>query len=480
MIMSKKIAVQMLIVGAIASATTSATAVVFVNATTRVTTSDPTSITTSANTSDSTATATTSAADQPSGHLASSWLATAALKAHAEIAKNISPVNSEALPGAIIAARTRRDPNYYYHWVRDAGIVIEAFLKATQDSDLNKIYEYVDFSERIQTLPPNGHATTGLGEPKFEVNGTQFIEEWGRPQNDGPALRVISLIPFVQILKERNRPDYITSRLYNSQLPATTILKRDLEFISHHWRDPSVDLWEEVKGDHFYTRMVQLRALIEGAQLARSQGDAGAANWYDQQAREIQQTLDGFWDGARGYFVATQNRVGGLDYKNSELDVAVILGLLHGDSANNFISFQDSRVLSTIHRLIKVFAEQYPINQVAGAPGIAIGRYPEDRYAGPNFSGGNPWPLATLALAEASYKVSAEFRAVGEVSSANHWLDIGDQQVLRVKLHAHSDGSLNEQIDRFTGYMTSVSDLTWNYAAVLTTARARERATRPR
>ena len=47
------------------------------------------------------------------------------------------------------------------------------------------------------------------------------------------------------------------------------------------------------------------------------------------------------------------------------------------------------------------FCNEYPINQQdngAGKPGILIGRYPGDSYAG-----GNPWQLLTAAHAEIFY-----------------------------------------------------------------------------
>jgi len=45
---------------------------------------------------------------------------------------------------------------------------------------------------------------------------------------------------------------------------------------------------------------------------------------------------------------------------------------------------------------------EYAINQAdnkAGLPGVLIGRYPGDSYAG-----GNPWQLLTAVLAELFYK----------------------------------------------------------------------------
>ena len=51
--------------------------------------------------------------------------------------------------------------------------------------------------------------------------------------------------------------------------------------------------------------------------------------------------------------------------------------------------------------------------------------------------------------------------------------------MLRVQLHANPDGSLSEQIDRHSGYMSSARDLTWNYAALLTAAWARAQPPAP-
>jgi glucoamylase len=406
---------------------------------------------------------------------AEQWLSQQAPKALQKIRENISP--GDTRPGAVIAARTRKDPNYYYHWVRDAGIVFDAVLAKPEPVDFKKSREYAKFSKFIQERPAKGEATTGLGEPKFEVDGSPYVDGWGRPQNDGPALRVVSLIPLVHERLAAGDHNYVRDYLYRAEIPANTVLKRDLEYISHHWRDSNFDIWEEVKGDHFYTRMVQLRALNEGASLARELGDPAAAAWYSAQAAAIRQTLPQFWDAGRGYFVATLNRTGGLDYKSSNLDSAVILALLHGKAAQNFISFSDPRVWSTVEKLAETFKQIYPVNQVSGRPGVAIGRYPEDRYGGAHFNGGNPWPLTTLALAEVAYEAAAELAAKGDLTLARNRAAFADEMVLRVKLHGHSDGSLNEQIDRDTGYMTSVADLTWNYAAVLTTARARFDAT---
>lgn len=391
------------------------------------------------------------------------------------VMKNVGPADSRR--GVVVAAQTRHSPNYYFHWTRDAGltmdVVISQYKRTTEPEERLRletaITNYVDFSAEIQRK----ETLTGLGEPKFYHDGNVHNEPWGRPQNDGPAIRAISLIHWAEILIAEGKTELVKKKIYDGRHPSHSVVKKDLEYVSHHWRDPSFDLWEEVKGDHFYTRMVQRRALIEGAQLASTLGDSGAADWYLSQAKEIEKSLESFWDPTRGYFVTTLNRVDGLDYKNSQLDSAFVLGLLHGSLDDGFLPFADPRVQATIEKLIWSFKTQYPINQIPGIAGVAIGRYTEDRFAGANFNGGNPWALCTLAMAEAFYKTADELNRKMAVNRAATFIAKGDEMVRRVAYHSHSDGSLNEQIDRSTGYMTSVEDLTWSYAALITSYWAR-------
>lgn len=391
-----------------------------------------------------------------------------------KIFTNISPADS--LPGVVVAAQTRHSPNYYYHWVRDAGLVIDSLVSSYQVSTSavdktairQKLSEYIDFSDHIQQT----RTLTGLGEPKFNVDGSAYNDPWGRPQNDSPALRAISFLHWAKVLAQEGDTQTL-ARLYKAEMPANSVIKRDLEYVSHHWRDSSFDLWEEVRADHFYTRMVQRRAMIEGAALARQMGDTPAALWYAEQGREIEATLNSFWDANKGFIGATQNHAEGLNGKVSNVDTAVILGLLHGGMNDGFMAFSDPRVLATLQKIEDTFKAIYPVNQNPEAPGVAIGRYPEDVYGGADFNGGNPWPLCTLAVAEAYYRAAGELEKSGQSTKAQELIAKGDQFVARVQFHSHADGSLNEQINRNTGYMTSVSDLTWNYAAILTTSLAR-------
>jgi glucoamylase len=356
----------------------------------------------------------------------------------------------------------------------------------------------------------------GLGEPKFNTDGSAFQGDWGRPQDDGPALRALVFIRLANNLLDQGQVDQVTlvkTKLYQSTFPNSSLVKRDLEYVSHNWQNTSFDLWEEVRGNHFYTRMVQRRALREGAKLANRLNDPGAANWYNLQAAAIEKALNDHWDAKKGYLLATLNRDGGLDYKTSNLDAAVVLAVLHGHIPGDaFFAPTDDMVLATAQALAAVFSDPnlFPINQVVKNPeggimGPGIGRYLEDRYSGQNNNfQGNPWVLCTTALAELYYRAANEWAKKGLIviternqvflASLNSQkfgnLKIGstfmtgdaafddilaevrlaaDGYLRRVRYHSFPDGSLSEQMNRSTGFMQSAVDLTWNYASVLTT-----------
>lgn len=414
---------------------------------------------------------------------------------------NVSP--SDASPGAIIASPSKADPNYYYHWIRDAALTSDVLVTLYQNGDKSRDYDqllqnYVDFSRHLQTVPnPSG----GLGEPKFNVDGTAFTGPWGRPQNDGPALRAAAMVRLARIWISQGRGDLVKQKLYDAPLPTTTLIKADLEYVAHHWRESSFDLWEEERGDHFYTRMAQRRAMVEGAALARQLNDGGAASFYDEQARALENEIRKHWNAQRGLLEPTLNWTGGVDYKTSGIDSAVILGVLHGH-VDDFYSYTGDQVLATVHQQEVAFRNTFPINQ-RGLPAVAIGRYPEDRYSGFDTSSqGNPWLLTTMAFGELYHRAAHEFDASGvivitpvdhdffaallgndmpattpftitkgqplfaRILSALH--AGGDAYMNRGHYHGQPDGHWAEQMNRNSGYMQSAADLTWNYASYLT------------
>ncbi|MEZ4872710.1 MAG: glycoside hydrolase family 15 protein [Bdellovibrionales bacterium] len=261
--------------------------------------------------------------------------------------KNMSPDGTR--PGAVIASPSRQNPDYWFHWVRDAALVMEVVSRLDQSTKVPKSIKaeipmtfrnFVDFTHINQTL----YSPVGLGEPKYYVDGRPYDGPWGRPQNDGPALRSLTLTRFAQKLLNEGELHYVRRHLYNSDLPANTVIKRDLEYVSHHWREASFDLWEEVKGQHFYTKLVQRSALLEGADIAERLNDTGAAQFYRAQARGLDQSLKNHLETGRPYIVENLRRVEGIWYKHSGLDTATVLAYLHTQGSQYSWSLSDSFV----------------------------------------------------------------------------------------------------------------------------------------
>ncbi len=419
----------------------------------------------------------------------SEWIEKQAKYSQDMILKNTS--RPDTAPGFVIAAPSRVSPNYYYHWVRDAALVmksLELHLPEAQSESILK--DYVQLVLHHQSVP----TLAGLGEVKFNPNGTSFMGPWGRPQNDGPALRVIALTDLAFRLLDKGEVDYVKTYLYQSALPAYTAIKRDLEYVGHHWIETDFDLWEEVRGHHFYTRMAQRKALLLGATLAERLDDSGAAIFYRFQADQIAEQLERHWNSGKNYIETTLDRstFEGLDYKYSNLDASVILSALHTNDTGLSFGVQDPRVQATFYALHQTYKEIYSINK--GSDEVGIGRYPEDTYYN-----GNPWFLLTNGFAEYLFELVTHYRYTGQIevtsinqdfmkkfakidqgitiiqkndanfeSAINKLLDQAHAYINKTKRHAGPDGQLDEQFDRNTGFMKSARDLTWSYSSFIT------------
>ena len=428
--------------------------------------------------------------------------------------------------GAVLASPSQFEPDYYYHWIRDAALTMNTVAHLYEDTAdagerarfLAAMKSYTYFSRQLLDVPSQSGEQSNhyanLGEPKYFVNGTAFSREWGRPQTDGPALSALTFLHFLEIEQK-----YAAARPFDSDTIRVMkeALAANLEYTAHHWRDAGFDLWEEVKGQHFYNGLAQRRALLSGAQWMQQNGESGTADFYRREAKALTAQLQHFWDANRGYLISTLERIHGLDYKSSNLDTAVVLAALHADDHHEFFGPSHDQILVTADKLRRVFGALHPINQrtadgggIAMAPGI--GRYPEDRYDGNGTSVGHGWFLATAALAEVHYRAALQFAATGriEINKTNapffrnlpkvegqaDALDIsdieegrvlgpsqpkfqatlqamllaGDQYLARIRHHAPSSGSLAEQFDRYTGFMRGARDLTWSFASLITAA----------
>lgn len=177
---------------------------------------------------------------------------------------------------------------------------------------------------------------------------------------------------------------------------------------------------------------------------------------------------------------------------NRQKDSAVI----HAFSSFDVYPLTDDKVAKTIKTLALTFCSEYQINQQDtknGEPGVLMGRYPGDSYAG-----GNPWQLLTAVLAKTFYQGASVAltqgfleqedqhawhdllnieRSASSIEFAQAALNAGDAVMNRLYKYVKNDGGhIAEQIGRNSGLQTSAKDLTWSYANILSAMQQRKKS----
>jgi glucoamylase len=400
------------------------------------------------------------------------------------------------------------DPDYFFHWFRDSAVVIDAVRLLHADGSLSEttaleyFRDFVHFSlslfeldGRALVVSPEWRTAVAADFAKFvrsdeeltsvrgelvsaeaRVNpdGTLDFSKWGRPQHDGPPLRLLATLRW---LRDVSLDGELAARV-------AALARADIAFTRGCWRAPSVDIWEEEKGHHYYTLRVAAAALQEGAAWLEAQ--QGARNIADAQscrtdAREILRMLDGYWLPDAGHY---RSRVleGGVR-SAKELDIAVIFAAIHvmasAECGGGAHTVHDPRMQDTLARLEELFGSEYPINStLPPGRGPAMGRYKGDVY----YSGG-AYYFSTLAAAEFCFRAavgrSAEVKK-GERVVDQTLMDRGDCFLETVRAYTPASGDLSEQFDQKTGLQTSAKHLAWSYAAFISCVVARRDACRYR
>ncbi|RKF59806.1 Glucoamylase [Erysiphe neolycopersici] len=386
----------------------------------------------------------------------------------------------------------------FYTWTRDSALTFKYLvdkLTIKYDQSLQKqIENYVSAQAKLQTVAnPSGdlHDGSGLGEAKFNTDGSPFPGPWGRPQRDGPALRAITLITYSK---------WLIAAGYNSTAfnNVWTIIRNDLNYVAQYWNQTGFDLWEEVHGSSFFTVSSQYRALTEGSELASLLGIS--CSLCDTHMTQLACFLKNFWDPSRGYILANINE----NYKRSAIDASTILASIHQfDPAVgcDTLTFQPCSDLALANHKVVIdsFRSIYPLNfGILEGKAVSVGRYPEDIYYN-----GNPWYLTTLAAAEQLYDALYVWEKQKLINVTNISLyffqdffpniQIGTYQdttieyqnilntvssyadgfVKIVEKFTQTNGSLSEQFDKASGSPLSAYDLTWSYVAFLTAVNRR-------
>lgn len=457
--------------------------------------------------------------------------ATDLVKERRSFGQTIRPTRGSVL-ASIELASYDPDPDYFFHWLRDSALVMDALRLLIADQSLGAeahahFEDFVRFSLALCRLDGRSLLRHGdfrraidpafriyarsdseleelvgdrvLGEPRFNPDGTLDIIKWSRPQHDGPALRALTLLRFCRLDAFRNGA---CNRL------AKALLECDLDFTLRHWREPCFDLWEEASAHHYHTRVVQYAALSDGAVWAEALGEKTRSRAYRAAAEELARRLDAHFDPDDGVYLGCIADAFESDDRSlaKRLDIAVILGVIHAARTEGPHSTLDPKALATLARLEQLFAKEYQINRERGpdcAP--AMGRYADDKY----YSGG-AYYFSTLAAAQFYFRfaeaigrgamipISVENRSLladmlGEPSEAlataslapqfreklcDACIDRGDRFMAMVRTHSPASGELSEQFDQTTGAQTSAKNLTWSCAAFITAFASRKAASR--
>jgi len=431
-----------------------------------------------------------------------SYISTEQPIAKANLLANIGASGSKssgAKPGIVIASPQTVNPDYLFFWLRDGSLVfkylIDEYVNGRDSTLLSHITDYVSAQTVLQGIDnPSGTAASGLnlGEPKFEINETAFIGSWGRPQRDGPALRITALTTFANYLISQSNTSYVTSTLW-------PLIQKDANYVSSNWNESTFDLWEEVNSSSFWTTAVQHRSLREAIALANKIGQTSSVSTWTTQAGNILCFLQSYWS-PNGNFI-TANTGGG----RQGVDSNTVLTSIHtfdpnaGCDATTFQPCSD-KALVNLMVYVNMFRSIYSVNSgVALSSAAAVGRYKEDVY-----QGGNPWYLSTFAVAEQLYlalatwsnqkslsittvslpffKLFSSSAAVGTYASSTSTYTTltsalktyADGFVALNAKYTPSNGGLAEQYGKSNGSPLSAADLTWSYASALTSFNARK------
>lgn len=447
--------------------------------------------------------------------------------------------------GVNVASTSKSKPDYFYQWIRDGAITMNSIINYLVDDNfqnktLQKTVEnYLSNNYNLQRLDNwSGKFKDNLknlGEPKFHVDSSPFNKVWGRPQNDGPALRVITIDNFVKNLESFNSE--LMSKDSNNELETVKdiyekVLKLDLHYILSNWNLKTFDIWEEINSFHFFTSLTQLKALKIGLKYFNKFNDDDTT--FGDSLTKVYMDLYHFINEESGFVNYNLNHIvetPSILNQRSGLDAAILIAsLLTHDDFDDAIPFDvnDGLILNTLSELIKTMKYLYPINhsKINLNLGVALGRYPEDLYDGVKIDEGNPWFLTTLSASELLFKLIANlyylkepllidesnqhfyFHNILELNflktpSSNYpsgsnsnsipTLELpynsiafnqtvanlfayGDSFLDVIREHVSNEGSMSEQFNKYNGYMQGAENLTWSYGSFWNCYRWRERA----
>ena len=298
--------------------------------------------------------------------------------------------------GSVLASPAFADwdpqPDYFFHWTRDSALVMRTVADLMADASTaaerarwqRHFKDFERFSLKLVD-PDEGAllalsravgtcATTDqkflrqeaeiravgsnalLGEPRFNPDGTIDIFRWSRPQYDGPALRALACLRYLQA--DAAPTDELTR-----------LLRGDLDFTVEHAGEPCIGPWEEAEqhANHYYVELVQLAALVHG----RAWANKDQIKRWDEAEQKLRDGLELYW--SERHQVMSAMRPATTDAADDLLDAVTLLAAWDADLPDGPHSAADPRLEQTQAAIEALFTREFPINALHGA-GPALGR----------------------------------------------------------------------------------------------------------
>jgi glucoamylase len=353
---------------------------------------------------------------------------------------------SNCLPGISVASLSKEYPDYFYHWIRDSAVVMKSIVKYYELTKSPKAFKFIIGYINNEIELQGKNSLGDLGEPKYYVDRNPYQEPWGRPQNDGPALRGLTMIKIYH--------------LFHSDYPALSKLvlnsiTKDLNYVLKHYNDKCFDLWEEINGYHLYTRMVQCKFLKECLNIP--------LNIDYNRVLNIKDSL-------RALISHHDTKYTSFDENGwccREFDCSLLLGICHIDFDTEIYDFYCDIFKDYLRDMIFYFKNEYKINRLGIQEKINanteaevvenksftwLGRYKDDVYYG-----GNPWVITTCAM----FQLKKYF----EIYNIGWKLDfLKDESLGDFFKYFEDKLETAEQLDKNTGEYIGAYNLTWNYS----------------
>ena len=339
--------------------------------------------------------------------------------------------NSSCLPGMLVASNSKQDPDYFYHWIRDSAIVMKSIViyyeKYNCDKAFKIIIGYINNEIEIQNMK----SCVDVGEPKYNTNRTPYTEPWGRPQNDGPALRGLTMIRIYKLFS--NEYPSLCKLIINC-------ITKDLNYVMKNHNNHCFDLWEEIDGYHLYTRLVQCKFLKECLNIPLNVD-------YNKILNIKNRLMDLISHHNIRYTSFGHNGICCRDY-----DGSLLLGICHIDYDSEILEINNDNFKFYLQDIIKYFKNEYKINR--NKTFTLLGRYKDDKYYL-----GNPWIITTVAM----FQIKKYFENNNIKNNLEFLKNQNTDDFINYILKKN-DFNLAEQIDKNNDNCIGAYNLNWNYS----------------